>query len=53
MGQGDVIADGSAEEVLAGGWHYSTVTARVLVGASGALTPEQGGRVLSGQLVAR
>ena len=53
MGQGDLIADGTAEEVLAGGWHYSTETARVLDGAGGALTPEQGGRVLAGQLVAR
>ena len=53
MGQGDLIADGSAEEVLAGGWHYSTETARVLDGAGGALTPEQGGRVLAAQPVAR
>ena len=34
--------------MLAGGWHYSTETARVLDGAGGALTPEQGGRVLAG-----
>ena len=53
MGQGDVIADGTAAEVLAGGWHYSTETARVLDGAAGALTPEQGARVLAEQLVAR
>jgi len=53
MGQGEVIADGTAAEVLARGWHYSTETARVLDGAAGALTPEQGGRVLSAQLVAR
>ena len=39
--------------VLAGGWHYSTETARVLDGAGGALTPEQGARVLAEQLVAR
>ncbi|HYI37596.1 MAG TPA: ATP-binding cassette domain-containing protein, partial [Thermoleophilaceae bacterium] len=53
MGQGDVIADGTAAAVLAEGWHYSTETARVLGGAGGALTPEQGGRVLAEQLVAR
>ena len=53
MGQGDVIADGTAAAVLAGGWHYSTETARVLDGAAGALTPEQGARVLAEQLVAR
>jgi energy-coupling factor transport system ATP-binding protein len=53
MGQGDVIADGPAPAVLARGWHYSTETARVLDGAGGALTPEQGARVLAPQLVAR
>jgi len=53
MGQGDLIADGTAEEVLAGGWHSSTETARVLDGAGGALTPEQGGRMLERQPVAR
>ena len=53
MGQGEVIADGTAEAVLAGGWHYSTETARVLGGAGGALTPEQGARVLAAQLVPR
>ena len=53
MGQGELIADGTAQEVLAGGWHYSTETARVLDGAGGALTPEQGGRVLARRLVAR
>jgi hypothetical protein len=53
MGQGDVIADGTAAAVLADGWHYSTETARVLGGAADALTPEQGARVLSDQLVAR
>ena len=42
MGQGDVIADGSPAEVLAGGWHFSTEVARVLGGAGGALTPEAG-----------
>ncbi len=30
MGQGEVIADGSAAEVLAGGWHFSTEVARAL-----------------------
>ncbi len=53
MGQGDVIADDAAAAVLAGGWHYSTETARVLGGEAGALTPEQGGRVLAHPLVVR
>jgi energy-coupling factor transport system ATP-binding protein len=51
MGLGEVIADGPVELVLAGGWHYSTETARVLGGGAGALTPEQGARVLSRELV--
>ena len=33
MGQGDVIADGPASEVLCGGWHFATEVARVLGGA--------------------
>ena len=45
MGQGEVIADGTPAEVLAGGWHFSTEVARVLGGAGGALTPEQGAAV--------
>ena len=53
MGQGVVIADGPAQEVLAGGWHFATETARVLGGAGGALTPEQGARLLERELVAR
>jgi energy-coupling factor transport system ATP-binding protein len=51
MGQGVTIADGSAAEVLAGGWHFATETARVLGGAGGALTPEQGARLLERELV--
>jgi energy-coupling factor transport system ATP-binding protein len=51
MGQGVTIADGSAAEVLAGGWHFATETARVLGGAGGALTPEQGARLLERDLV--
>jgi energy-coupling factor transport system ATP-binding protein len=51
MGQGTVIADGPAREVLCGGWHFATEVARVLGGAGGALTPEQGAAVLSKELV--
>jgi energy-coupling factor transport system ATP-binding protein len=51
MGQGVVIADGRAAEVLAGGWHFATETARVLSGAGGALTPEQGARLIERELV--
>jgi energy-coupling factor transport system ATP-binding protein len=51
MGQGVVIADGSAAEVLAGGWHFATETARVLGGAGGALTPGEGARLIERELV--
>jgi energy-coupling factor transport system ATP-binding protein len=51
MGQGVTIADGPASEVLCGGWHFATETARVLGGAGGALTPEQGARLLERELV--
>ena len=51
MGQGVVIADGPVAEVLAGGWHFATEVARVLGGAGGALTPEQGALLLERELV--
>ncbi len=44
LGKGVVIADGPPEEVLGGGWHFATDTARVLDGA--ALTPEAGAALL-------
>ena len=33
-------------EVLAGGWYFATETARILGGAGGALTPEEGAELL-------
>jgi energy-coupling factor transport system ATP-binding protein len=51
MGEGEVIADGSAAEVLSGGWYFATEVARVLGGAGAALTPEQGVAVLGRELV--
>jgi energy-coupling factor transport system ATP-binding protein len=44
MGRGDLVADGSAEELLSGGWYFSSEVARVLDGA--AITVEQGVAVL-------
>jgi energy-coupling factor transport system ATP-binding protein len=41
LGRGEVIADGAAPELLAGGWHFSTEVARILDGR--ALTPDDGG----------
>jgi energy-coupling factor transport system ATP-binding protein len=34
LGRGDLIADGDAEAMLAGGWYFSTQVARVLDGAA-------------------
>ncbi len=46
MADGRVIADGTAAELLAGGWYFATETARILSGADGALLPEQGAALL-------
>jgi energy-coupling factor transport system ATP-binding protein len=46
LADGRVIADGSASELLAGGWYFATETARILGGAGGALLPEQGAELL-------
>jgi energy-coupling factor transport system ATP-binding protein len=51
MGQGDVIADGGVADILAGGWHFATETARILDGAGGALTPEDGAQLIEKELV--
>ncbi len=48
MADGRVIADGSAAELLAGGWYFATETARILGGAGGALLAEQGAELLLG-----
>lgn len=50
MGRGEVIAEGPIADVLAGGWHFAPEVARVLGGAGGALTPEQGARQLTKEL---
>jgi energy-coupling factor transport system ATP-binding protein len=47
LADGRVIADGPAAELLAGGWYFATETARILGGAGGALTPEQGAALLA------
>jgi energy-coupling factor transport system ATP-binding protein len=48
LADGRVIADGPAAELLAGGWYFATETARILGGARGALAPEQGAALLTG-----
>jgi energy-coupling factor transporter ATP-binding protein EcfA2 len=45
LGDGRLIADGEAEEVLSGGWYFATEVARIL-GATEAISPEQGAEVL-------
>jgi ABC-type multidrug transport system ATPase subunit len=47
LADGRVIADGPIADLLAGGWYFATETARILGGAGGALTPEQGAEVLA------
>jgi energy-coupling factor transport system ATP-binding protein len=42
LADGAPIADGPTGRVLAGGAYFATETARILGGAGGALTPEQG-----------
>lgn len=53
LADGTVIADGTAAAVLSGGSYFATETARILGGAGGALTPEQGAALLAGGAPAR
>jgi energy-coupling factor transport system ATP-binding protein len=46
LGGGKILADGAAARVLGGGWHFSTAVANLFPG-SGALTPEQGARLIA------
>jgi len=48
LGDGVVIADGPAEEILSGGWYFATEVARVL-DLPGVITPEQGAAALGGE----
>jgi energy-coupling factor transport system ATP-binding protein len=45
LGDGVIIADGPAREVLSGGWYFATEVARVL-DLPGVITPEQGAAAL-------
>lgn len=47
LADGRVIADGPVAELLAGGWYFSTETARILGGEGEALEPEAGARLLA------
>jgi energy-coupling factor transport system ATP-binding protein len=48
LGDGVVIADGAATEILSGGWYFATEVARVL-DLPGVITPEQGAAALLGE----
>jgi energy-coupling factor transport system ATP-binding protein len=51
LGDGRAVADAAPADVLAGGWYFATQVARVLGGAGGALTPEEGAALLTRQEV--
>ncbi len=51
MADGRVIADGTAAELLAGGWYFATETARIFAGADGVLLPERGAELLRARQV--
>jgi energy-coupling factor transport system ATP-binding protein len=42
LADGRVIADGPIEQILSGGWYFTTEAARILDGADGVLRPEEG-----------
>jgi energy-coupling factor transport system ATP-binding protein len=48
LGDGVVIADGPAAEILSGGWYFATEVARVL-DLPGVVTPEHGAALLTGK----
>ncbi|HWI21362.1 MAG TPA: ATP-binding cassette domain-containing protein [Baekduia sp.] len=50
LADGRAIADAPIAEVLTGGWYFATEVARVLGGAGGALTPEEGARLIKAQI---
>ena len=47
LGEGELIADGEADEILSGGWYFATEVARIL-GGGGAITPEAGAALIGG-----
>jgi energy-coupling factor transporter ATP-binding protein EcfA2 len=50
LADGRVIADGPIEEILAGGWYFTTESARILDGAPGVLRPEHGAELLRARI---
>jgi energy-coupling factor transport system ATP-binding protein len=50
LADGAPIADGSAADVLSGGWYFATETARILRGAGGVLDPDAGAALVRAEL---
>ncbi len=50
LADGRVIADGPVEEILSGGWYFTTESARILDGAPGALRPDEGAELLRARM---
>jgi energy-coupling factor transport system ATP-binding protein len=50
LGDGIPVADGSAREILSGGWYFATEVARILPG-TGAITPKEGAELLRARQV--
>jgi energy-coupling factor transport system ATP-binding protein len=51
LADGSVIADGAGDEILAGGWYFSTEVARIL-GGGAAISPERGAAMIGDALAA-
>ncbi len=51
LGAGELIADGTPDEILSGGWYFATEVARIL-GGDGATTAEAGARLVRISLAA-
>jgi energy-coupling factor transport system ATP-binding protein len=52
LGDGELLADGPAGDVLSGGWYFATEVARAL-GAAGRVTSDAGARLLRDRLARR
>jgi energy-coupling factor transporter ATP-binding protein EcfA2 len=50
LADGRVIADGPIEEILSGGWYFTTEAARILDGAGRVLGPDQGAELLRARM---
>jgi energy-coupling factor transport system ATP-binding protein len=49
LGDGELIADGPAAEILSGGWYFATEVARITGGAT--MSPEAGAELLRNRMM--